>query len=45
MAPTTRTYAAARTRAEAVVDQFDMFLQYAGISDSDRNNILNGIEN
>ncbi len=45
MAPTTRTYAEARTRAEVVVDQFDMFLKYTGISNSDRNNILKGIKN
>jgi hypothetical protein len=40
----TYTHTSARTRAEAVQDQVDMFLQYAGISDEKaREGILKGI--
>jgi len=40
----TFTYTSVRTRAEAVVDQVDMFLQYAGIHESARSKILKGVE-
>lgn len=38
------TYTSVKTRAEAVVDQVDMFLQYAGIQESARVKILVGVE-
>jgi hypothetical protein len=41
----TFTFTETRTRAEAVVDQFDMFLQYAGIHRSTRTKLVAGIEN
>jgi hypothetical protein len=40
----TFSYASVRTRTEAVVDQVDMFLQYAGITEPDRRKILKGVE-
>ncbi|MBH0776613.1 hypothetical protein [Nocardia bovistercoris] len=36
----TYAYAATRTRTEAVVDQFDIFLQYAGLPEADRTKVL-----
>jgi len=42
--PTTYTYAEAKTRTEAVLDQFDIFLRYTGISDHKREGILKGIQ-
>jgi hypothetical protein len=41
----TFTFTETRTRAEAVVDQFNMFLQYAGIQESARKKLLAGVEN
>jgi hypothetical protein len=40
----TYTYATTRTRTEAVVDQFDMFLRYAGVKDGPRNRILEAVK-
>lgn len=39
------SYTTTRTRTEAVVDQFDIFLQYAGITDVKREQLLTAIEN
>jgi hypothetical protein len=41
----TFTFTETRTRAEAVVDQFDMFLQFAGIQERARTKLLAGVEN
>lgn len=41
----THTYTDTYTRAEAVVDQFDMFLQYAGVREKRRSELLRAIEN
>ncbi len=41
----TYVYVSVKTRAEAVVDQVDMFLQYAGIHESARDKILLGVRN
>lgn len=40
----TFTYTYVKARAEAVVDQVDMFLQYAGIVEESRKRILAGVE-
>lgn len=40
----TFTYTYVKARAEAVVDQVDMFLQYAGIPEASREKILVGVE-
>ena len=39
------SYATTRTRTEAVVDQFDIFLQYAGVPEAKRTKVLAAIEN
>lgn len=39
----TYTYTEVKTRAEAVVDQVEMFLQYAGIQEHKREMILKGV--
>jgi hypothetical protein len=40
----TYSYTSTRTRTEAVVDQFDIFLQYAGIAETRRTKLLNAVE-
>ncbi|ANN21166.1 hypothetical protein SD37_39995 [Amycolatopsis orientalis] len=40
----TYAYAATRTRTEAVVDQFDIFLQYAGLPEASREKVLGMVE-
>jgi hypothetical protein len=40
----TYSYTVTRTRTEAVVDQFDMFLQYAGVSEASRTRALNAVD-
>jgi hypothetical protein len=40
----TYSYTSTRTRTEAVVDQFDMFLQYAGIVAAKRSKVLIAVE-
>lgn len=40
----TYAYATTRTRTEAVVDQFDIFLQYAGVDEANRTKALNAVE-
>jgi hypothetical protein len=40
----TRTFSETRTRTEAVHDQFDMFLQYAGIGSQNRSRILKAVD-
>jgi hypothetical protein len=41
----TFTFTETRTRTEAVVDQFDMFLQFSGIATTARTKLLEAIEN
>ncbi|MGH3768069.1 MAG: hypothetical protein ACRDTX_23465 [Pseudonocardiaceae bacterium] len=40
----TYSYTSTRTRAEAVVDQFDIFLQYAGIAEAKRTKVITAVE-
>ena len=40
----TYSYTSTRTRTEAVVDQFDIFLQYAGISEARRTIVLAAVD-
>lgn len=40
----TYAYAVTRTRTEAVVDQFDIFLQYAGVREASRTKVLKAVE-
>jgi len=40
----TYAYATTRTRTEAVVDQFDIFLQYAGVNEASRTKVLNAVQ-
>lgn len=40
----TLTYTDTRTRTEAVLDQFEMFLRYAGVSEKIRTGFLHGVE-
>jgi hypothetical protein len=42
--PKVLTYTETRTRTEAIVDQFDMFLLYAGIGTGPRKKLLDGVE-
>ncbi|HRW98445.1 MAG TPA: hypothetical protein P5280_03095 [Cyclobacteriaceae bacterium] len=41
----TYTYTSVKTRTEAVVDQVDIFLKYAGIYENERNKIILGVKN
>jgi hypothetical protein len=41
----TLTYTETRTRTETVIDQFDIFLRYAGIGESARERIFKGVAN
>jgi hypothetical protein len=43
--PRTLIYTDTKTRTEAIVDQFDMFLLYAGIEAGSRQKLLTGVEN
>jgi hypothetical protein len=43
--PKVLTYTETKTRTEAIVDQFDMFLLYAGIGAGPRKKLLTGVEN
>ncbi|MEV7776007.1 hypothetical protein [Kitasatospora sp. NPDC086791] len=43
--PTTSTYTETRTRTESVLDQFEIFLRYTGVSKKIRTGFLRGIEN
>lgn len=43
MAPQAHTYTATRTRTEAVVDQFDMFLRYCMVNEGLRELVLLGV--
>ena len=38
------TYTSTRTRTEAVLDQFDMFLRYTGLAAHKRERLLKGVE-
>lgn len=40
----TYSYTQTRTRTEAVVDQFDMFLHYAGVDETSRTKALNAVD-
>jgi|HubBroStandDraft_4_1064222.scaffolds.fasta_scaffold538083_1 hypothetical protein len=42
--PQVLTYTETKTRTEAIVDQFDMFLLYAGIGAAPRKKLLSGVE-